>query len=77
MDSGFLELLPLAARAKDVAAVMKAYQDIQPQLANATPVYLADRESIDTISTLDRRDFSVYRSARKRPFSHRPQLADQ
>jgi len=28
----------------------------------------SDRESIDTIFTLDRRDFSVYRSARNRPF---------
>jgi predicted nucleic acid-binding protein len=69
MDSGFLELLPLAGtEAKDLAEVMKAYQDIQPQLADAALVYLADREGIDTIFTLDRRDFSVYRSARKRPF---------
>jgi len=47
---------------------MKTYQDIQPQLADAALVYLADREGIDTIFTLDRRDFSVYRSTRKRPF---------
>ena len=69
MDSGFLELLPLAGtEAKGLAEVMKTYQDIQPQLADAALVYLADREGIDTIFTLDRRDFSVYRSARKRPF---------
>jgi predicted nucleic acid-binding protein len=69
MDSGFLELLPLAGvEAKGLAEVMKTYEDIQPQLADATLVYLAGREGIDTIFTLDRRDFSVYRSVRKRPF---------
>lgn len=31
------------------------------QLANATLIYLAEREELDTIFTLDRRDFSVYR----------------
>jgi len=62
-DSGFLELLPLAG-----AEAMKSYADIQPQLADAALVYLADREGIDTIFTLDRRDFSVHRSAGKRPF---------
>jgi uncharacterized protein len=68
-DTGFLELLPLAgAEAKALADVMKTYADIQPQLADAALVYLADREGIDTIFTLDRRDFSVYRSAGKRPF---------
>jgi predicted nucleic acid-binding protein len=68
-DSGFLELLSLAgAETKALADVMKTYADIQPQLADAALVYLADREGIDTIFTLDRRDFSVYRSAGKRPF---------
>jgi len=68
-ESGFLELLSLAGtEAKGIAEVMKTYQDIQPQLADAALVYLADREGIDTIFTLDRRDFSVYRSTRKRPF---------
>jgi predicted nucleic acid-binding protein len=68
-DSGFLELLPLpGTEAKALAEVMKTYQQIRPQLADAALVYLADREGIDTIFTLDRRDFSVYRSARKQPF---------
>ncbi len=68
-NSGFLELLPLAgSESNTVAEVMRTYQDIQPQLADAALVYLADREGIDTIFTLDRRDFSIYRSARRRPF---------
>ena len=66
---GFLELLPLAGtEAEGIAEVMKQYADMHPQLADAALVYLAEREGIDTIFTLDRRDFSVYRSAQKRPF---------
>lgn len=69
IDSGFLELLSLAGtEATAIAKVVKRYEDMRPQLADAALVYLADREGIDTIFTLDRRDFSVYRSARKRPF---------
>jgi|SRR5579859_7749219 predicted nucleic acid-binding protein len=69
MRRGFLELLPLAGtEAGDLVEVMKSYHDIQPQLADAALVYLAHREGIDTIFTLDRRDFSIYRSNRKRPF---------
>ena len=66
---GFLEILPLAgAEASAIAEVMKQYRDIHPQLADAALVYLADREKIDTIFTLDRRDFGVYRSAQKSAF---------
>ena len=66
---GFLELLPLAgAEAGAVANVMKEYHEIRPQLADAALVYLAHREGIDTIFTLDRRDFAVYRSPGKRAF---------
>jgi len=70
IDGGFLELLPLAgAEGQAVAAVMKQYEDMRPQLADAALVYLARRERIDTIFTLDRRDFSIYRTGRRRPFS--------
>jgi predicted nucleic acid-binding protein len=68
IDGGFLELLPLAgAEGQAVAAVMKRYEDIRPQLADAALVYLAGRERIETIFTLDQRDFSIYRAGR-RPF---------
>ena len=75
LDGGFLELLPLAgADTKPIAAVIKKYEGIRPQLADAALVYLADRDEIDTIFTLDQRDFSVYRLARKRPFRIVPEL---
>jgi predicted nucleic acid-binding protein len=69
IDGGFLELLPLAgAEAEAIAALMKRYEDIHPQLADIVLVYLANREKIDTIFTLDRRDFSIYRSGRRTTF---------
>jgi predicted nucleic acid-binding protein len=69
MDHGFLELPPLASsEGKAIADIMKTYSDIRPQLADATLVYLAHRHRIDTIFTLDHRDFSVYRSMKKRAF---------
>jgi predicted nucleic acid-binding protein len=37
--------------------------DLGIQLADASLVHLANREGIDTIFTLDRRDFSVMRKA--------------
>jgi predicted nucleic acid-binding protein len=47
---------------------MKQYRSLDPQFADAMLVYLAARENIETIFTLDRRDFSVYRTARGRAF---------
>jgi predicted nucleic acid-binding protein len=74
VNTGFLELLPLAgAEAKAVATLMKKYEGIRPQLADAALVHLAGREGIETIFTLDRRDFSIYRTSRKRPFRILPE----
>jgi len=75
IDGGFLELLPLAgAEAEAIAALMKRYEDIHPQLADVALVYLANREHIDTIFTLDQRDFSIYRSGRRRTFRIVPEV---
>lgn len=64
---GFLEFPPLAAaECEDIGVIMKRYEDIHPQFADAALVYLANREKIDSIFTLDRRDFSIYRIGRKR-----------
>jgi len=40
---------------------MSRYADQRPQLADATLMYLADRDHHDTILTLHQRDFSVCR----------------
>ena len=41
----------------------KRFHDREAQLADASLVYLAEREGIDTVFTLDRRDFPVYRTS--------------
>jgi predicted nucleic acid-binding protein len=62
--SGLLRLLQLDEDAMSwIAAFYRKYRKLSPQLADAALVYLAERENLDTVFTLDRRDFSVYRMA--------------
>ncbi|MGO9404881.1 MAG: type II toxin-antitoxin system VapC family toxin [Terriglobales bacterium] len=69
ISRGFLELLSIpSAEAAEIGKLMERYRDIRPQLADAALVYLAERDGFDTIFTLDRRDFSVYQTGRKRAF---------
>jgi len=69
LDTGFLELLPLTADdAKPIGAILKKYRDLGAQLADAALVHLAARHGLDTIFTLDHRDFSVYRLPKGKPF---------
>ena len=66
ISDGAVEILPFAGKeASGVGQIMKQYGSLRPQFADAVLVYLAARENIRTIFTLDRRDFSVYRSGRK------------
>ena len=69
VSSGIMEIpVVTAAEAGQIEAIMEQYESLRPQFADAMLVYLAHRENIETIFTLDRRDFSVYRTARKKPF---------
>ena len=45
---------------------MDRYWNMRAQLADASLMYVAEREQIDTVFTLDRRDFSVYRTSKNR-----------
>src|SRR5262245_38307906 len=49
-----------------IGTFFRKYRSIQPQLADASLVYLAERDDLDTVFTLDYRDFSVYRFGRNR-----------
>lgn len=51
---------------------MAKYQDLPMDMADAALVRVAEREDIRRIMTFDRRDFSVYRLARKGPFTILP-----
>jgi predicted nucleic acid-binding protein len=64
--------LALAAIAEDelprLHELMSRYSDRPMDFADATLVYLAERESISTIFTVDHADFSTYRIAGRRRF---------
>lgn len=45
----------------DLQRLMNRYKSLSPQLADLSLVHLAQREGLETVFTLDRRDFSVYR----------------
>lgn len=49
-----------------ISRFLQKYEDLGAQLADASLMYVAEQERIDTIFTLDRRDFSVYRTSRNR-----------
>lgn len=54
-----LEETDLAA----IAVILARYKSLGIQLADASLVHLANREAIDVLFTLDRRDFTVLRMA--------------
>ena len=73
VSDGLVEILPITGlEARSIAKIMRRFADLPAQLADAALVYLAEREDIDTIFTLDRRDFSVYRTSRNRAFNILP-----
>jgi len=74
IDIGLFEMLTLTtADAKPISLIMKKYRDIRIQLADASLVYLAARDGVDTVFTLDRRYFSVYRLPRGKTFRILPE----
>ena len=63
IESELVELAELDATALAwVIAFMNRYASAKAQMAEAALMYLAEREGIDTVFTLDRRDFTIYRT---------------
>lgn len=61
-DGGPFELVPLdETDLPAVAAILIRYKSLGIQLADASLLHLANREGLDVMFTLDRRDFSVLR----------------
>lgn len=52
----------------EMAAILKKYRRLKPQLADAALVHLARRERIETVFTVDKRDFRVYRPPPNKTF---------
>jgi predicted nucleic acid-binding protein len=60
-------LAPLGPEALSWLEVfMNRYRKVGAQLADACLVHVAERDGIDTVFTLDRRDFSIYRYGKNR-----------
>ncbi|HKM55209.1 MAG TPA: PIN domain-containing protein [Isosphaeraceae bacterium] len=74
-ESGVFSLLPLDADdLPAIAAIMRRYEDAGLQLADAALAYLAERENIRTVFTLDRRDFSIIRLKHNRALTLLPDV---
>ncbi len=66
-QTGLLALLPVDETAMPwLDDFLHRYRKIEPDLADATLVHLAEREGISTVFTLDQRDFTIYRYAKTR-----------
>ncbi len=66
---------PLVApldRGDKMKGLMEKYQDLPMDLADAALVWVAEREGLRRVLTLDQRDFSVYRLPRKGAFTLLP-----
>ena len=69
LRSGAVVLLPITdADVPDLERLMQQYADRPMDLADATLVHLAKRESLTTVFTIDHDDFETYRIDGRRKF---------
>ncbi len=69
LRSGAVRVLPITdADSADLERLMKRYADRPMNFADATLVWLAERESLITILTIDHNDFETYRIGVKKRF---------
>ncbi len=74
MRSGALSVLPISSdELGELEALMRQYHDRPMDLADATLVHLARRESVSTIFTVDHDDFETYRIGGRKRFSILPE----
>ena len=71
--SGALSVLPISDRElADLETLMRRYRDRPMDLADATLVHLAQRESLFTVFTIDHDDFETYRIGGRKKFRIEP-----
>ena len=72
--AGFLRIeIQTEVDAAAMATIFDRYADQHFQLADVSLMHLADRKQIDTVFTLDRRDFGVFRTHQGKPLNLLPQ----
>ncbi len=63
-EAGVFQLASLGPSClSEIRRLADKYQSLRPQLADLTLLYLAERDGLETIFTLDRRNFKVFRLA--------------
>ena len=68
-----LQLISLGADDADgISAILKQYADQDFGLADATLMYLAERDGIERVFTTDQRHFSIFRTSNGRALSLSP-----
>ncbi len=69
LESGLVECYDLdAGFVPWLKSFLHQYADLAPQVADASLVYTADCLDTDSVFTLDRRDFLVFRTKHGKPF---------
>jgi uncharacterized protein len=62
LASGTIAILDVSAHeVPQIVELFARYSNLSPQLADLTLLHLAQRENFNTVFTLDRRDFGVFR----------------
>lgn len=62
-DGGLFQILDISSsELPEIGKIQARYAKLGLQLADAALIHLARRESIDTVFTLDHRDFSIVRT---------------
>ncbi|MGO9465971.1 MAG: type II toxin-antitoxin system VapC family toxin [Isosphaeraceae bacterium] len=75
VERGLVTLAELGEKALAwIIAFMERYASAKPDMADAALMYVAEREGIDAVLTLDRRDFSIYRTTDGRALAILPEL---
>ncbi len=76
LERRVVSLLPLDdSDVPRMRELMGKYANRPMDLADASLVRLAEREGLDTVFTVDRKDFQVYRRGGRRPFRLLPEPA--
>jgi len=74
VQTGAVKLIELDAQALAwMVGFLERYASIRAQFADAAVMYVAEHEGIDTVFTVDRRDFSIYRTGSGSALSLVPQ----
>jgi len=69
VETGFFRIAELSGEElSELAVLAKRFQTLRPQLADLSLLLVAEREKLEAIFTLDRRDFTVLQKKSRQKF---------